>query len=302
MNISKYILILFGLLPSTFGNSKNIWNYLGFLIVATEIIVALNFDIFYGFEGVRRAIEIVKFISPLVVHIVAIFELLLRQSYENYFKTETKKIPDWIILYVIISEIIKLFLDWDDIPQQIQNASCVISTIFIKIRFLYHIYYSSIIHEKLNYIKHIFNFSKTQDILLVKKIYNISFTMRFNLQEFYSFSVGAMLIHIFLNITADVYWIYVLCLNELYSNIINSIFFILDSLIVLYLPFKFCDLTLKTMRDITLIIGKLSSEQKIFSNLALQILNNPFQFKIFGFLQMNLSFMKEVSIFKYFNI
>lgn len=270
---------------------------MGVFIIAFELFVALQFDIFYGFVGIRRAIEIVKFTSPLVVHLISLIEMSAYKSCENSFQKETKAIPHWIFLYVVVTEITKLTLDWSDIRQQIENVSSLTSTLFIKTRFILHTYYTAIIHENLKEIRNRLRSCTAQDFLITKTTYNHTVDMLSDLQEFYSYSVMCMYTHIFINITADVYWIYVLCLNEIYLDILISMFFIIDNLVVLYLPLQFCEWSLATVRQIGLSLGNYSSVSRAgFSNFALQMINNPFNFQIFGFLQMNLDFMKEVSL------
>lgn len=296
MNISLVFLTFYGLLPSSLGTLRNLWIYLGFLIIAVETFVALQFDIFYGFLGIRRTIEIVKFTSPLVVHLISLVEVRLYKGCELLFKKEKKAFPHWILAYIISVEAIKLILDWNDLHQQIESVSSLASTSFIKMRFLGHAYYTSILQEKLNYIKNRLKSHYAQDFLVTKTTYNLTVDMLCNLQEYYSFSLVCMYTHIFFNITADVYWIYVLCLNGIYLDILISMFSIIDNLIMLYLPLQFCESALTTFREIGLIVGKYSTEGRSgFSNFAMQMMNTPFRFEMFGFLEMNFDFMKGVS-------
>lgn len=299
MNISIVFLTFFGLLPSNVGRPRNSWIYLGFIIIAVELFVAWQFDIFYGLVGILRAIQIVKFASPLVVHLVSLLEVRVFKGCELSFQIVDKDFPHWILLYVLTTEVLKLILDYSDVAAEIEYLSCLASTIFIKLRFLCHTHYTSIIHEKLKDIKNRLKSHNTQDFLITKTTYNLTTDMLCSLQEFYSWSLVCMFTHIFINITTDVYWIYVLCLNEKYLHILTSMFSIIDNLIVLYLPLLFCDWSLATAREISLIVGIYSSEKRWgFSNFAMQMMNNPFRFQVFGFLQMHLDFMKEVSFLR----
>lgn len=296
MNLSIGFLTFFGLLPSNLGNPKNIWIYLGFLIIAVEMFSTLHFGIFRSFAGTRRVIETVTFASTLAVHFISLVEVRIYKNRELSFRKEEKAFPHWILSYVLITETIKLAMDWDDVSSQIENITSLVSTCFIKMRCLTHAYYTSIIQGKLESIKGRLVSQNAQEFSNTKANYNITLDMLVNLQGFYSASLVFMYIHICFNITAEVYWIYVLCLNEMYVDILKSMVFIIDALIVLYLPLQFCDFVLSKVREIGLIVGNYSSEGRSgFSNFALRMMNTPFRFELFGFLEMNLDFMKEVS-------